>query len=426
VTGSDEPAGGGDEPAATAGGLRVLAHYLGGFLGPFGTMVIVPMFPELRSHFSVDTATVSWGYSAYLFPMAALMVVSGTIGERYGRRLVLRLSLAAFALGAVVVSAAPSFEWFLAGRALQGTANAFFTPLLIAGLAHITPPERLGRRVGFYASFQAAGGGLAPFAGGLAADVDWRLAYWGSALAALVIFAAAPPGAARGATDRPPIRPLLSTRMLVFGIGIMAGSAGPQGAAVLVGLKTRDILDMDPTTAGMLLAGGNLGALALGPFFGRLVDRYGARTCGIVSGVLVSSAVATLGASDAVPTTAILWAVTGSLVGFASVVLQQAGVSLVPENRGGALSLILAFRFCGYAVGPLLWVPVFAQSVGLSFVGAASLGLITIAAFAYAAPGRLTTSGSGSESPPSGDGGVANTKKIMPAPASNASTVNPS
>lgn len=412
----------GDRADGRGGGLAVLAFYLGGFLGPFGTLIIIPMFPELREQFAVDTATISWGYSAYLFPMAALMLVSGTIGERYGRRLVLRTSLATFAAASVLASLAPSLEWFLLGRALQGTANAFFTPLLIAGLADMTAPDRLGRRVGIYTSFQAAGGGLAPFAGGLAADTDWRLAFWAAALAAGLIFAAAPPGGPRLGVDRPPIQPLLTKRVMIFGVGIMAGSAGPQGAAVLVGLKSRDVLAMEPTTAGLLLAGGNLGALILGPIFGRLVDRYGARRCGVTSGLLVMMVVATIGVADTVPATAALWAATGALIGFSTVALQQVGVSLVPENRGGALSITLAFRFGGFAIGPLLWVPLFARSEPTAFAGSAALGLVTIAAFLYAVPAGAASD----RADEGGPGGVANTKKIIPAPANKANTVNPS
>ncbi|MGB5755527.1 MAG: MFS transporter, partial [Acidimicrobiales bacterium] len=136
-------------------GLRALPYYLGGLLGPFGTLVIIPMLPELRERFGVDSATISWGFSAYLFPMAALLLVSGTIGERFGRRRVLQVSLAAYCVASVLVSVAPTLPLFLAARATQGVANAFFTPLLIAGLADITPEQRLGRQIGIYTSFQA-------------------------------------------------------------------------------------------------------------------------------------------------------------------------------------------------------------------------------------------------------------------------------
>lgn len=369
-----------------ATGLRALPFYLGGLLGPFGTMIIIPMLPELRDHFDVDTSTISWGFSAYLFPMAAFLLVSGTIGERYGRRRVLQISLLAYLGASLLVSLAPNIELFLGARATQGVANAFITPLLVAGLADSTPEAQLGRRVGMYTSFQAAGGGMAPFVGGLAAEIDWRLAFWGTAALALMVLAFTPPGARRAATDRPPIRPLLARPLLLLGLGSFAVAAGPIGAGILVGLKARDVLGMEPSTAGLVLAGGSLGAVLFGPLFGRLLDRYGAWTCGIGSTAVVSALVAGLSVTDTVVSTAVLFAIAGTLFGFVIVVFQKVGASIVPQNRGGALSAILSFRFIGHAVGPLLWVPVFERSVPAAFLGAAALGLVTIGAVAYAVP----------------------------------------
>ncbi|MEO1058146.1 MAG: hypothetical protein AAFY28_14645, partial [Actinomycetota bacterium] len=54
---------------------RTLPYYLGGFLGPFGTMVVIAIYPELRDEFDVGTEAVNWSFSGYLLPMAALMLV---------------------------------------------------------------------------------------------------------------------------------------------------------------------------------------------------------------------------------------------------------------------------------------------------------------------------------------------------------------
>ncbi|MEM7322577.1 MAG: MFS transporter [Actinomycetota bacterium] len=374
-------------------GVRTLPFYLGGFLGPFGTMIIVAMLPELREQFDVDSATISWAFSAYLFPMAALLLVSGTIGERFGRRLVLRISLSGYIAASVLASLAPTLGMFLFARAVQGVGNAFITPLLIAGLAEITPPAQLGKRLGVYGSFQAAGGGLAPFAGGLAAAVDWRLAFWATALVTVFIVTFVPPGARRAGADRPPIRPLLGRRLLVLGVGTFAAAAGPIGAAILVGLKTRDVLVMDAASAGFLLAGGNLAATLLAPAFGRVLDRFGPRACGLFATSVVSLLVAALGFVGTTAATAVLYAAAGALFGFVVLVVQQVGASIVPENRGGALSAILSFRFMGHAVGPLLWVPVFEASERAAFLGAAALGLLTVLAVLVAIPRREQDAG---------------------------------
>ena len=155
-----------------------LPYYLGGFLGPFGTMVVIPIYPELRETFDATTEQVNWSFSGYLLPMAALLLVSGTIGERFGRRRVTRITFVAYAAAALLSVFATTLGLFIASRVLQGVCNAFITPLLVAGLTEVIPEARLGRAIGVYSSFQAAGTALAPLAGGLAAAIDCASCSW--------------------------------------------------------------------------------------------------------------------------------------------------------------------------------------------------------------------------------------------------------
>ena len=79
-----------DEGVGRSALIQRLPLYVGGFMGPFGTVVIVPMFPELREEFDASSSAVGLGFSLYLIPFAALLLVSGTLGERWGRRRTVR------------------------------------------------------------------------------------------------------------------------------------------------------------------------------------------------------------------------------------------------------------------------------------------------------------------------------------------------
>src|SRR4051812_49591319 len=151
-----------------------LPFYIGGSLGPFGGGVVAVLVPQLRVAFDATTAGVAASIPAYVVPFAALQLVSGTIGERLGRRRVVRASYVIYAIVSVGAALAPSIGSFLAFRALQGSANAFVTPLLLAGLAEITPARRLGQAVGTFAAVQTAAIALSPLFGRLLGAIDWR------------------------------------------------------------------------------------------------------------------------------------------------------------------------------------------------------------------------------------------------------------
>ena len=98
--------------------LATLPLYLGGFLGPFGTMMVISIYPELRESFNASTQAVNWAFSGYMIPFALLLTVSGTIGERFGRRRVIRFTFITYALSSVLCVVAPTLTVFVIGRLL--------------------------------------------------------------------------------------------------------------------------------------------------------------------------------------------------------------------------------------------------------------------------------------------------------------------
>ncbi len=361
--------------------LTTLPFLLGGFLGPVGTLSVISIYPELRDTFDVSTSAVSWSLSGYFFPMAALMLVSGTIGERLGRKRVTRTAFVLYAVASLGCVLAPNFSFFLAARVMQGVCNAFVTPLLIAGLAEVIHPDRLGKAVGIYSGFQAIGGAVAPFVSGLAALVNWRLAFVAIGIVALGLALRPPSGEPRPAASAPPIRPLLTVRMSSLWIAALSAAAGPIGVGVLVGVYLRDGLDVSSSTAGAILLVSGLSAMALSPTWGKLIDLWGTRRAAIVSATAVTAVTMPLGLIDSAWLLGVVWVMGAAVVGFVPVNLQHLAAIAVPDNRGGALSSVLSFRFSGHAIGPIVWVPLLDDSPIVAFGGAGALGVVTLAAF---------------------------------------------
>ena len=291
---------------------------------------------------------------------------------------------------------APSLPVLLVARALQGTANAFTTPLLIAALADATPPERLGRALGRYSAVAALGQTGAPLIGGLAAEADWRYAFAGSALAAgllallpprtgpkVVPSSAASPMASPPAESREPaarraggggagalggLRALWQPVVLRFaGIAGLTGLC-LAGLAFLAATRARDEFGLGSSARGLLLTGFGVVGLVAGPVAGRLVDRLGARNCALAGCLLGAVLVATLGVAPSWPVLAVTWSCCGLASQLVLVATNALTLRGVTTNRGGALSVVQALRFGGSAFAPPLWLPAYGVHPWLGFL----------------------------------------------------------
>src|SRR5215468_10565850 len=94
-------------------GHGTLPLYIGGFLGPFGGGMVAVLVPELREAFDATTGAVAASIPAYLVPFAALQLVSGTVGERLGRRRVVRTGYIVYACLSLLAAVVPSLGAFL-------------------------------------------------------------------------------------------------------------------------------------------------------------------------------------------------------------------------------------------------------------------------------------------------------------------------
>ena len=367
----------------------------GGFLGPFGGAIVSTMLPELAAGLGTSVATASSALTWYMVPFAGLLVVSGTLGSRWGEARTVRWAYLLSVVGSLVCAVAGSAIPFLAGRVLQGAANAFTTPLLVAMITAFAPPSRLGRSLGTYASLSAAGQAFAPLVGGLAAGWDYRLAFAASALAAAVLAVVSPvpratrpgPGARRarpsrgaGVDDGSRWRPLRNRRLARVAVTALAMQLTATSLILLSALIASDRFGLSPTTRGLVVATFGLAGLASGRASGHLADRLGLIRVGVTALVLLAAA------ALAATVTAWLWllVVTTTLAGVSStavrVMVQTMALRSTPANPSGALSIALAVQFGGTAIAPAL-LPLYDASpaaAGLVAAAAALLGAVVI------------------------------------------------
>lgn len=370
---SDAPGTGAPAPR------RMWAFYIGGFLGPFGGAMVTPMLPELASGLDTSLSTAAWALTAYLIPFAGIMLVSGTLAESWGRARTVRGAYVVYAVASIGCALAPTAGLFLGGRALQGAANAFTSPLLVAAISDAVPRERLSRSLGWYASMQAAGQAFAPLVGGGAAAFDYRWAFVASALAAAGLAfvppsdaAPAEPGAAGALTawgryKALANRPLALACAVAFGLYLST-----TGLMVLVALLGGDRFGLGPDARGLVIASFGVAGLATGRVLGRLADRFGLGRAGVTALLVFAAVTAAAGVVPAVWMLVAAVATAGAASTAARVVVNTLAVTSTPENRGGATSMTLSWQFLGSAIAPLVLLPVYHRAMSASLTVAAA------------------------------------------------------
>jgi MFS family permease len=357
--------------------------YVGGFLGPFGGGVVAVLIPQLRDAFDATTAEVAAAIPAYFVPFAVVQLVSGTIGERLGRRRVVRAGYVAYAATSVLGALSPSIGVFLLARAGAGASNAFLTPLVLAGLADVTRRERLGRSVGTFGAVQTAAIALSPLCGGLLGEIDWRLAFLAPAAVAVVLAMVPPPDAKRLPEAGPARwRAVLTRRVGLLSVAAFMAYASVTSLGFLVALRCADAFGLGSSARGAVLAGFGIAGVLVGRPSGLLVDRIGRISVTVGGALACAVLVALIGAADTLAALAALWIGAGAASTVVWSGLNTLIVEAVPANRAGATSVVSAFKFAGNAAAPAMWLPLYSQDPSIAFaaagMGSALMGALTL------------------------------------------------
>lgn len=352
------------------GRLRVAALYFGGFLGPFGGALVASMLPEMGASLGVSTGSASASLTAYLLPFAAVMLVSGTLGARWGRLRTVRIAYAVYTAASIVCVFAPSLEVLLAARAVQGCGNAFTTPLLLVTLAEATPRARLGRVLGTFGALQAAGQTSAPLVGGLSAELDWRYAFVVLACVSAVLGVVGLPRTTTAEQTAPPrerLRDALRPYVLRVGVVALLGWGALGGVNFLLAYRAEDQFGLTASQRGLLLTVFGLTGILTARSVGRLIDRLGAQRTVLIGAVAGAALVALAGTVPVLWAVAAAWAIAGIASQFVLVGV-NAAVLAGGSSRGGAVSVVQAFRFSGAAVAPLALTPLYLAHPSAGFL----------------------------------------------------------
>jgi EmrB/QacA subfamily drug resistance transporter len=213
--------------------LLLLTLGLGVFAGALDLGVLSPALPALASAFGVVTGDLAWIFTLYLLVNIAAIAIVSTLADRYGRRRLYMLSIGIFTLGSAVTILAPSYGFFLLGRAIQAFGAGGLFPVATAAIGDVVPPSRRGAALGLIAATWGLAAVIGPVLGGaLTHFLSWQWIFAANfPLAAIVLTLARRYVPARAPRARGPLD-VAGLALLCF--GLLALADGILSARVLM------------------------------------------------------------------------------------------------------------------------------------------------------------------------------------------------
>lgn len=231
--------------ASRQGRWVLVATILGSGIAGLTATVVNVALPTIGRDLDTGTAGLQWILNGYLLPLAALILLGGSLGDRFGRRRIFLLGVVWFAVASLACGLAPDITTLVAARALQGVGGALLVPGSLAIIQSSFAPGERARAIGAWSGFGGVATAIGPLLGGyLVQQGSWR---W------------------------------------VFLLNL------PLAVAVVIIARRHVPESVDPTATGEVdLAGGLLGAAGLGGVTYALIEAPGR---GATSAVVVTAAV---------------------------------------------------------------------------------------------------------------------------------------
>ena len=175
------------QAAATPGQVRygradgrwvLLTTVLGSSMAFIDATVVNIALPHIGDEFKAGAAALQWTVNGYTLSLASLILLGGSLGDRFGRRRTFVIGVAWFAAASLLCGLAPNIDTLIAARVLQGAGGALLTPGSLAIIEASFHPDDRGRAIGAWSGLGGVAGAAGPFVGGwLVQAASWRLVF---------------------------------------------------------------------------------------------------------------------------------------------------------------------------------------------------------------------------------------------------------
>src|SRR4051794_35847372 len=136
--------------------------------------------PAIRSDLHASVAGLQWSIDGYSVIVASLLLLAGSIADRFGRRRTFQLGLVVFSLGSLLCSIAPSAPALVAFRVVQAIGGSMLNPVAMSIIVNtFTDPKERARAIGIWGAAFGVSMAAGPLLGGLLVQtIGWRSIFW--------------------------------------------------------------------------------------------------------------------------------------------------------------------------------------------------------------------------------------------------------
>ena len=157
----------------------ILTTVLGSGIAFLDSTVVNVALVAIGEEFDASIGGLQWTVEAYLLTLGSLILLGGALGDLYGRRRIFVYGLTVFTIASALCGLAPSVEFLIAARAVQGVGAALLVPASLSIIQSSFHPDDRGRAIGAWSGLAGVSSALGPFLGGWMIDtISWRLVFY--------------------------------------------------------------------------------------------------------------------------------------------------------------------------------------------------------------------------------------------------------
>jgi len=149
------------------------------FMVVLDNLVVTTALPVIRVDLGSSLQQLEWTVNAYTLTFAVFLLTGAALGDRFGRKRLFMLGVSLFTAASAAAALAPSSEWLIAARAVQGFGAAIVMPLTLTILSAAVPKEKRGLALGAWSGIAGLAVAMGPLVGGAVVDgISWQWIFW--------------------------------------------------------------------------------------------------------------------------------------------------------------------------------------------------------------------------------------------------------